>query len=169
MSSKRRQMFNPKFRNSKKAMQALGNRIKNTNNKSNSEVIEEMKQENSQTNTTTPVELKEEKAEAPLDTNFTPDIVEDMIKETQQLASKVTTLQEKQEQKDTEGVTMKIQGEPIETITKTAKKPVSATVKKAITPKKTVTKKTPTTRKKATTPKKPRTIKPRTKKAKTTK
>ena len=120
--------------------------------------------------------LKEEKVEVAPKVEPTPDIVEEMIKETEELVSKVTTLQEKKEETESEGVTMAVQGEPIERVVKTAKK--------ATTPKtqKTATKKTPTTTakepeapekeaapttRKTTTARKPRATKPRRRKTKT--
>ena len=97
--------------------------------------------------------LKEEKVDVAPDTNFNPNIVEEMIKETEQLVSKVTTLQEKKEETEPEGVTMAVQGEPIERAPKTTKKRTTrATTKKATTtPKKTTTTRKPRTRKTKTT------------------
>ena len=92
--------------------------------------------------------LKEEKVDVAPDTNFTPNIVEEMIKETEELVSKVTILREEKKEKENEGVTMAVQGEPIERVAKTAKKPT-----------------TPRTRKKTTTT----TRKPRIRRTKTTK
>ena len=93
--------------------------------------------------------LKEEKVDVAPDTNFNPNIVEEMIKETEELVSKVTTLQEKKEETEPEGVTMAVQGEPIERAPKTTKKRTTrATTKKATTtPKKTTTTRKPRTRK----------------------
>tara|TARA_R100001129_G_scaffold21097_1_gene13459 strand:- start:390 stop:806 length:417 start_codon:yes stop_codon:yes gene_type:complete len=93
--------------------------------------------------------LKEEKVDVAPDTNFNPNIVEEMIKETEQLVSKVITLQEKKEETEPEGVTMAVQGEPIERTPKTTKKRTTrATMKKATTtPKKTTTTRKPRTRK----------------------
>mgnify|MGYP003125521834 FL=1 len=97
--------------------------------------------------------LKEEKVDVAPDTNFNPNIVEEMIKETEELVSKVTTLQEKKEETEPEGVTMAVQGEPIKSAPKTAKKRTTrATTKKATTtPKKTTTTRKPRTRKTKTT------------------
>ena len=97
--------------------------------------------------------LKEEKVDVAPDTNFNPNIVEEMIKETEELVSKVTTLQEKKEETEPEGVTMAVQGEPIERAPKTTKKRTTrATTKKATTtPKKTTTTRKPRTRKTKTT------------------
>jgi hypothetical protein len=97
--------------------------------------------------------LREEKVDVAPDTNFTPNIVEEMIKETEQLVSKVTTLQEKKEETEPEGVTMSVQGEPIERTPKTTKKRTTrATTKKATTtPKKRTTTRKPRTRKTKTT------------------
>jgi hypothetical protein len=104
--------------------------------------------QNQPDNSVMQAKLKEEKVDVAPDTNFTPNIVEEMIKETEELVSKVTILREEKKVKENEGVTMAVQGEPIERDAKTAKKPT-----------------TPRTRKKTTTT----TRKPRTRKAKTTK
>ena len=97
--------------------------------------------------------LKEEKVEVAPKVELVPNIVEEMIKETEELVSKVTTLQEKKEETEPEGVTMAVQGEPIERTPKTTKKRTTrATTKKATTtPKKTTTTRKPRTRKTKTT------------------
>jgi len=100
--------------------------------------------------------LKEEKVDVAPDTNFTPNIVEEMIKETEELVSKVTTLREEKKEKENEGVTMAVQGEPIKRVAKTAKKPTTPRTRK---------KATTATTKKTTTTRKPRIRKPKTTKA----
>lgn len=104
--------------------------------------------QNQPDNSVMQAKLKEEKVDVAPDTNFTPNIVEEMIKETEELVSKVTILREEKKEKENEGVTMAVQGEPIERVAKTAKKPT-----------------TPRTRKKTTTT----TRKPRIRRTKTTK
>ncbi len=66
--------------------------------------------------------LKEEKVEAAPKVELTPNIVEEMIKETEELVSKVTTLREEKKEEQNEGVIMAVQGEPIERVAKQQKK-----------------------------------------------
>ena len=116
--------------------------------------------------------LKEEKVEAAPKVELTPNIVEEMIKETEELVSKVTTLREEKKEEQNEGVIMAVQGEPIERVAKTAKKATTPKTTKTTTSsvKKTTTskaKKPAATTKKAAAPRKPRATKPRTRKTKT--